>query len=121
MSEVVAFKRPAMRRNSRRAIRLAIVVQIIEALEKNGGSAHCDVVISQIAADRKLTDPQAVAALRRQVMEVFKAHCEEPAVPAQELVMFRRVYGPDSRRWGFSGGFHHQRRLGVIDLEAKIS
>ncbi len=119
MSEVVAFKR-APRRNSRRAIRLAVVAQIIEALEKLGGTAHCDAVIDQIALDRKLSDPAEVRVLRSQVMEVFEAHCEPPARLSCERPVFRRVFGADSRRWSFSRDFHDQLRRGVTDLEQQV-
>ncbi len=119
MSEVVAFKRPP-RRNSRRAIRLALVAQIIEALEKLGGTAHCEAVIEQIVRDRKLTDPVEVRGLRSHVMEVFEAHCEPPARLTCEQPVFRRVFGADSRRWTFSRDFHEQLRRGVTNLEQQV-
>jgi hypothetical protein len=115
MNEVVAFDRSQRRRDSRRAQRLALLAQIIEALEKLGGSAHYDLVIDQICADRRLIDPQARQRLRQQVLEIFAAHCETEARGPDQAV-FRKVYGADSRRWSFSREFHQRLRSGVIDL-----
>ena len=119
MSEVVAFNRAALRRNSRKAQRLALLAQIIEAFEKPGGNAHYDLVIDQICADRRLIDAQARLILRRQVLEVFAAHCEAEN-RAEDCAMFRRVYGADSRRWGFSKGFRERMQRGVVDLDQHL-
>lgn len=115
MSQVVAFKPAVRRKNHRLASRMAVVTQIVEALEKLGGSAHYDRVIDQIAADRGIIDVADRETLRRRVVEVFKAHCEAEA-KSDEEALFRRVYGADSRRWGFSPRFHERLRAGVVDL-----
>jgi len=119
MSAVVAFNSAPARRNTRRARRLAIIAEIIQALENLGGSAHYDSVIDHIAAERKLIDPHARAALRWQILEVFTAHCETDGKDCDQA-MFRKVYGPESRRWGLSRSFHERLQQGVVDLEQHI-
>jgi hypothetical protein len=119
MSEVVAFDRAGPRPASRRANRLALLAQIIEALEKLGGSAHYDLVINQIAAERRLVDEASRLTLRRQVLEVFGAHCETDSPEAEQL-LFRKVYGADSRRWSFSREFDQRLRSGVINLDQHL-
>ena len=119
MSEVVAFARIPVRRNNRRTRRLAIIAEIIQVLEKLGGSAHYDIVIDHIATERNLIDPHARQVLRGQILDVFKAHCETDG-QAGDQAMFRRVYGPDSRRWGLAPSFQQRLQQGVIDLDQHI-
>src|SRR4051812_27499820 len=116
MSEVLAFKPIVERRNTRRARRLALITDIIQALEKCGGTAHYEIIINHIAAERKLIDPPSREALRRQILDVFLANCETEE-GARERAMFRRVYGPESRRWGLARAFYEQIQHGMVDLE----
>lgn len=118
VSKVVAFASARGRRKTRRAARMEIVAQIIEALEKLGGSAHRDVVVDQIARDRQLLDLTEIELLRASVTEVFEAHSEPRESEPETPPIFRRVYGPNSRRWGFSRKMQAQLRAGdTVDLE----
>lgn len=117
VSEALQFDRNYGRKNSKRAIKLELVVQIIEALEKLGGSAHRDVVAEQIARDRRIQDSREVERLRQQVHEIFVDHCEGPAGPATGRPLFRRMYGPDSRRWCFSKQIQTTLRQGSLDYD----
>jgi hypothetical protein len=117
MSQVVAFRRSDARRTFKRLTRKQIVAQIIEALDALGGSAHRDEVVNQIAIDRRLEDANEIAELREAVYKVFHAHCETQDKTPQ-TPLFRRVFGRDSLRWGFSLSCEQALRDGEFDLEA---
>lgn len=108
MSEVIQFRR---RRTSRKVTRLETVAQIIEALERLGGSAHRDLVVDEIVRQRGILAADEVERVRRQVCAVFVDHCETAPRPIDDPV-FRQVYGPDSRRWAINGNAVARRRAG---------
>jgi len=80
-----------------RRVRNPLVAEIVEVLMDAAGSAHQDVVISQIAARRG--ELQATESLAREIVAGFEDYLAKARRRRDRPTLLKRAFGEDSRRW----------------------
>lgn len=88
-----------------------LVGEICDALLHLGGSAHRDMVLEHLGANRSGSVDMR---LRARAMAVFDAHASVDRLSSRTRPLFRKPFGPGKHRWALTAEAEAFLRAGVV-------